>query len=301
MKSTLDEMKALIAVVDTGSIRSASEVLAITPAAVSRTISRLETKLDTTLLNRTTRKLSVTSEGSTYLKKVRKILEDVEFAEEQLRIQKDTPSGLLRINTATPFILHALAPCIARYQALYPDVDIELTTNEENIDLVGQHTDIAIRIGQLKDSTLRAVFIGNSRIRIVASPDYLKEFGTPNDIEELSNHKLLGFSKPEVLKNWPLIDENDKIFRATSSLRADNGEVIRHLALNGAGIACLSDFMTYQDRKSGHLVELFDESSLKIEQPIHAIYYKNSATSLRISSFIEFIKKHLMVEDNVFM
>lgn len=301
MRSSLDEMKALVAVVDSGTVRGASELLSVTPAAVSRTISRLEAKLETTLLNRTTRKLSVTSEGSIYLKKVRKILEEVELAEEQLRIQKDSPSGLLRINTATPFILHGLAPCISRYQALYPDVEIELTTNEENIDLVGKHTDIAIRIGHLKDSTLRAVFIGNSRIRIVASPDYLKEFGTPRSIEELSEHRLLGFSKPEVLKNWPLVDENDKIFKVTSKLQADNGEVIRHLALCGAGIACLSDFMTYRDRQTGSLVELFKESSLRIEQPIHAIYYKNSATSLRISSFIAFIKKNLMVDKNEFI
>lgn len=301
MKSTLDEMKALVAVVDTGTVRGASEILSVTPAAVSRTISRLEAKLETTLLSRTTRRLSVTSEGSIYLKRVRRVLEEVELAEDQLRIQKNTPSGFLRINAATPFAIHGLTPCISRYQALYPDVEIELTTNEENIDLVGKHTDIAIRIGQLKDSSLRAIFIGNSRIRIVASPEYLKKFGIPLHIDELPNHKLLGFSKPEVLKNWPLIDENDKIFKSTSNLRADNGEVIRHLALSGAGIACLSDFMTYRDRKSGNLVELFKESSLKIEQPIHAIYYKNSATSLRISSFIEFIKKNLKIDNNEFM
>lgn len=301
MKSTLDEMKALVAVVDTGTVRGASEILSVTPAAVSRTISRLEAKLETTLLSRTTRRLSVTSEASIYLKRVRRVLEEVELAEDQLRIQKNTPSGFLRINAATPFAIHGLTPCISRYQALYPDVEIELTTNEENIDLVGKHTDIAIRIGQLKDSSLRAIFIGNSRIRIVASPEYLKKFGIPLHIDELPNHKLLGFSKPEVLKNWPLIDENDKIFKSTSNLRADNGEVIRHLALSGAGIACLSDFMTYRDRKSGNLVELFKESSLKIEQPIHAIYYKNSATSLRISSFIEFIKKNLKIDNNEFM
>lgn len=301
MKSTLDEMKALVAVVDTGTVKGASEILSITPAAVSRTISRLEAKLETTLLNRTTRKLSVTSEGSTYLKRVRKVLEEIEIAEVQLKHQKETPSGFLRINAATPFAIHGLAPCISRYQSLYPDVEIELTTDEENIDLVGKHTDIAIRIGQLKNSSLRAVFIGNSRIRIVASPEYLNEFGTPSSIDELSNHRLLGFSRPEILKNWPLKDANDKIFRATSDLQADNGEVIRHLALCGAGIACLSDFMTFSDRRNGTLVELFKDSSLKIEQPIHAIYYKNSATSLRISSFIKFIKANLNVEKNEFM
>ncbi|MZI94224.1 LysR family transcriptional regulator [Vibrio sp. CAIM 722] len=301
MKSTLDEMKALVAVVDTGTVRGASEILSVTPAAVSRTISRLETKLETTLLSRTTRRLSVTSEGRGYLKRVRRILEDVDLAEERLRIQKDKPSGLLRINAATPFAIHGLAPCISHYQALYPDVEIELNTSEENIDLVGKQTDIAIRIGELKDSTLRAVFLGSSRIRIVASPEYLEKFGAPSRIDELSSHRLLGFRKPEILKNWPLMDENDKVFKATSNLQADNGEVIRHLALSGAGIACLSDFMTYRDRKNGSLVELFKDSSLIIEQPIHAIYYKNSATSLRISSFIEFIKSNLKIDNNEFM
>ncbi|GGP95967.1 LysR family transcriptional regulator [Shewanella ulleungensis] len=301
MKSTLDEMKALVAVVDTGTVRGASEVLSITPAAVSRTISRLETKLETTLLSRTTRRMSVTSEGRVYLKRVRRILEEVDLAEDQLRVQKDKPSGLLRINAATPFAIHGLTSCISHYQALYPEVEIELNTSEENIDLVGKHTDIAIRIGQLKDSSLRAVFIGSSRIRILASPEYLKEFGTPSRIDDLSSHRLLGFSKPEILKNWPLIDESDKIYKATSSLLADNGEVIRHLALSGAGIACLSDFMTYRDRKNGSLVELFKGASLRIDQPIHAIYYKNSVTSLRISSFIEFLKRHLSIENNEFI
>ncbi|KNH11966.1 LysR family transcriptional regulator [Vibrio lentus] len=301
MKSTLDEMKALVAVVDTGTVRGAAEILSITPAAVSRTISRLEAKLETTLLSRTTRRLSVTSEGCVYLKRVRRILEEVDLAEHQLKAQKDMPSGLLRINTATPFAIHGLAPCLSGYQALYPDVEIDLTTSEENIDLVGQHIDIAIRIGQLKDSTLRAVFIGNSRIRILASPEYLKEFGIPKRCDELSNHKLLGFSKPDILKNWPLKDEIDKVFKATSNLKGDNGEVIRHLALSGAGIACLSDFMTYRDRKNGRLVELFKDSSLRVEQPIHAIYYKNSVTSLRISSFIEFIKSNLKIDNNEFM
>ncbi|MGY2574856.1 LysR family transcriptional regulator [Vibrio sp. C8] len=227
-------MKALVAVVDTGTVRGAAEILSITPAAVSRTISRLEAKLETTLLSRTTRRLSVTSEGCVYLKRVRRILEEVDLAEHQLKAQKDMPSGLLRINTATPFAIHGLAPCLSGYQSLYPDVEIDLTTSEENIDLVGQHIDIAIRIGQLKDSTLRAVFIGNSRIRILASPEYLKEFGIPKRGDELSNHKLLGFSKPDILKNWPLKDEIDKVFKATSNLQGDNGEVIRHLALSGA-------------------------------------------------------------------
>ncbi len=301
MKATLDEMETFITVVDTGSIRTAAETLSITPSAVSRTISRLETKLETTLLNRTTRKLDVTSEGITYLYKVRQILEDVESAELQLQRQKQTPAGILRINAATPFLLHVITPCIASYQERYPEVEIELSSNEENIDLVGKKVDIAFRIGQLKNSTLRATFLGNSRIRVVASPSYLKKAGTPKTIKELLRHKLLGFSKPEVLKDWPLLDEHDKLLKVSSNLRADNGETIRSLALNGAGIACLSDFLTYEDRKAGRLIELFKTSSIAMQQPIHAVYYKNTSTSARITSFINFIKSQLKTKNSEFL
>lgn len=301
MKATLDEMKAFVSVVDTGSVRAASEILAITPAATSRTISRLESKLETTLLNRTTRKLNVTAEGSIYLKKVRQILDDVELAESQLQSQRYKPSGILRINAATPFLLHVLAPCIADYQNLYPDVEIEISTDEEIIDLVGKGIDIAFRVGQLKDSTLRATFIGSSQIRIVASPNYLKAYGTPTTIDDLANHKLIGFSKLDLLNLWPLIDNNDKRFKISSNLKADNGETIRLLALNGAGIACLSDFMTYKDRQNGQLIELFQDSSLKVQRTIHAVYYKNAATSPRISSFIDFIKNHIKAEHGEFL
>ena len=286
---------------DSGSISAAAAILSITVSATSRTISRLESKLNTTLLNRTTRKLDVTSEGIIYLKQVRLILESVEIAESQLLSQKHNPSGLLRINAATPFLLHVLTAHIEKYQNIYPDVEIELTSNEENIDLLGTKTDIAFRIGELRDSTLRAVFIGHSRIRVVASPSYLAKNGEPKTIQQLLEHKLLGFTKPKILNDWPLFDENDKLLKITSNLRADNGETLRSLALHGAGIACLSDFMTFEDRKNGQLIELLSDYSQNIKRPIHAVYYKNSATSTRISSFIAFIKNEVLVENSVFL
>lgn len=301
MKATLDEMKTFVTVVDVGSISDAAQVLSVTVSAVSRTVSRLETKLDTTLLNRTTRKLDVTSEGTVYLAKVRQILDAVEAAEAQLTSQKTQPSGLLRINAATPFCLHVLTPLIARYQQTYPDVEIELNSNEENIDLVGKKTDIAFRIGELRDSTLRATFIGHSRIRILASPAYIDAQGKPNCVQDLLSHKLLGFSRPESLKDWPLLDDSNKLIKITSNLRSDNGETIRALALHGAGIACLSDFMTYQDRQNGTLTELLTDASQDIRQPIHAVYYRNSATSRRISSFIDFVKKEVTVQEGRFL
>lgn len=301
MKATLDEMKTFMAVIDSGSISAAAQLLSITVSAVSRSVSRLESKLETTLINRTTRKLDVTNEGAVYLEKVRQILEAVESAEEQLQYQKYRPSGLLRINAATPFLLHVLTPHMAKYQNQYPDVEIILSSSEDNIDLLGTKTDIAFRIGELQNSTLRATFIGSSRIRIIASPVYLAENGTPTSIEQLLNHKLLGFSKHDSLREWPIMDEKNKLLRIMSSLKSDNGETIRCLALHGAGIACLSDFMTYSDRKQGRLIEVLSEHSHSIKQPVHAVYYKNASTSRRISSFLDFIKKEVLVEDLSFI
>ncbi|EIK0773565.1 MULTISPECIES: LysR family transcriptional regulator [Vibrio] len=301
MKATLDEMRTFMAVVDTGSISSAAELLSMTVSAVSRSVSRLEAKLETTLLNRTTRKLDVTNEGTIYLDKVRHIVEAVENAEAQLKSQKYKPSGLLRINAATPFLLHVLTPHIAKYQSFYPEVEIDLNSNEENISLLGTKTDIAFRIGELQNSTMRAIFLGKSRIRIVASPEYLRQHGTPTSIDQLLNHKLLGFNKPEYLKEWPIMDDKNKLLRIMSSLRSDNGETLRCLALHGAGIACLSDFMTYSDRQAGRLVGVLSEHTHNVEQPVHAVYYKNASTSRRISSFIDFIKQEIKVENHQFL
>ncbi|WP_028868059.1 LysR family transcriptional regulator [Psychromonas arctica] len=301
MKATLDEMKTFMSVIDSGSISAAAKLLSLTVSAVSRSISRLESKLETTLINRTTRKLDVTNEGVIYLDKVRHILEAVENAEEQLQCQKYKPSGLLRINAATPFLLHVLTPHIAKYQKQYPDVEIILNSSEDNIDLLETKTDIAFRIGELQSSTLRATFIGSSRLRIIASPTYLAENGTPTSIEQLLTHKLLGFSKHNSLKEWPIMDAKNKLLRIMGSLRSDNGETIRSLALHGAGIACLSDFMTYSDRKQGRLIEVMRDHVHGIKQPIHAVYYKNASTSRRISSFLDFIKKEVLTKNLDFL
>ncbi len=293
MKVTINELVTFISIVDEGTISQAAEHLDVTVSAVSKALSRLEKKLNTALFRRTTRRLELTQEGEKYLVRVRSILEELEAAENMLIMNKEVPSGKLRIDAATPFMLHVIAPLIDKYSSAYPQIDIELISNENLVDLLEQRTDIAVRIGELKDSTLSATPLGLSQIRILASPAYLKKHGTPQNLEELTQHQLLGFSSLEKLNDWPIYDAFNNLFHVDTNIKTDSGETLRQLALCGTGIVCLSDFMTQQDIREGRLVQILISSTIKMQQPINLVYYKNRKLSERVSSFIEFLKAEM--------
>src|SRR6187402_709218 len=179
MKTTLDELQVFAAVVDTTSITAAAEHLGQTVSAISRSLGRLEEKLGVTLLRRTTRRLELTEEGQVFLAQARKIISAVEDAEEQMEVRRNQPAGLLRVNAASPFMLHVLVPLVRGFRAQYPDIELELNTNDQIIDLLEHRTDIAIRIGALTDSSLHARPLMTNRLRVLASPGYLRERGEP--------------------------------------------------------------------------------------------------------------------------
>ena len=290
MKVTINELDTFVSIVDEGTISQAAEHLGVTVSAVSRALSRLEKKLNTSLFRRTTRRLELTQEGEKYLERVRSILSDLEDAGDMMVKNKEVPSGKLRIDAATPFMLHVIAPLIDKYSNAYPQIDIELVSNESLVDLLEARTDVAVRIGELKDSSLSATPLGLSLIRILASPVYLKKHGTPKIVEDLVHHQLLGFNSLEKLNDWPIYDAANNLFHIHTNIKADSGETLRQLALCGIGIVCLSDFMTYQDIQKGDLIQLFESSTIKMQQPINLVYYKNRKLSERVSSFIEFLK-----------
>jgi DNA-binding transcriptional LysR family regulator len=289
MKTTLDELQAFVTVVDTGSITAAAQQLDLAISAVSRTLGRLEDKLKTTLLRRTTRRLELTEEGRAFLQDARAIIASVEGAEEQMAARRERPSGRLRVDAATPFMLHVIVPLVQGYRERYPHVELEFNSNEGIIDLLERRTDVAIRIGRLKDSTLHGKPIGSSRLRILASPDYLKSHGLPKRIDELAKRALLGFNQPESLNVWPILGPDNEPYRIAPTISSSSGETLRQLALAGAGIVCLSDFMTARDRREGTLVQLFPRQTQDVRQPINAVYYRNTAISSRIGSFVDYL------------
>lgn len=293
MKVQSEELRTFTAVIDAGSITAAADQLGLTASAVSRTLARLEDKLGTTLLNRTTRRMKLTEEGQFFLDSARHILAQMEDLEERLALRQQRPSGRLRINAASPFMLHAVVPHIDDFRQLYPDIELQLNSNDLNIDLLEQSTDIAIRIGTLSDSSLHARPLGSSCLNLLASPQYLARHGTPQSVAALAEHSLLGFTQPESLNVWPLRHADGDSLTITPNLSASSGETLRQLALAGQGIVCLAGFMSCADIRAGRLVKLLPQAMRETRQPINAVYYRNSQLALRIQCFLDFIQARL--------
>ncbi len=293
MKTRLEELQAFASVVACGSITAAAEQLGQTVSAVSRALSRLESKLETTLLRRTTRRIELTEEGRAFLAQTRAILASIEHAEEQMAARRAQPAGRLRVNAATPFMLHAIVPLLPAFRQSYPQITLELDTDELNIDLLERRTDLAIRIGALEDSTLHARPLGSSRLRVLASPGYLAARGRPKTVASLVEHELIGFTQPESLNRWPLRGVHGDEWPITPTLSASSGETLRQLALRGMGLVCLSDFMTDADRAKGDLVQVLARETADVRQPIQAVYYRNTPLSARISCFLDFVAERL--------
>ena len=293
MKARSDELQVFVSVIESGSISAAAEQVGQTPSAISRTLSRLETKLETTLINRTTRRMDLTEEGKYFLERARQILAQMEDLEEHLALRHQTPSGRLRINAAFPFMLHSVVPYVAEFRQRYPDIQLELNSNDVIIDLLEQSTDIAIRIGALADSTLHARYLGSSPLNILASPAYLERHGTPKTVAALADHVLLGFTQTETLNHWPLRHADGDRLLIQPAIAASSGETLRQLALAGEGIVCLSHFMTHEDIRLGHLKVILSNASSNQRQPIHAVYYRNSQLALRIQCFLDFIQEKM--------
>lgn len=289
MKLALDELAVFLAVVDSGSLTAAADHLGQPVSTISRLLARLEDKLQTTLLRRTTRRMDLTDEGHDFVKDARNILDAVRIAEDRQMERRGQLSGPLRVDAVTPFMLHVLVPLMPGYRALHPKVELSLGSNEGFIDLLERRVDLAIRIGDLKDSTLYSRLLGHTRIRLLASPEYLAKHGVPHDAPSLAQHQLLGFSEPDILNQWPLLHANGKPVQITPTLSAASGETLRQLALQGMGIICMSDFMTAIDVAQGRLVEVLPHVVQQKLKPIHAVYYQHSTVSARIASIVNYL------------
>ena len=292
MKSTLDELQAFISIVDSGSIVDASKHLQQTTSGLSRALQRHESKLNVTLLERTTRKLKLTQEGQVFLEKARKILHDLNEAEDALLQSDNDTAGLIRVDSATPFVLHVIVPLISEFNQLYPNIEIELNSNDQIIDLLEHKTDVAIRFGELNDSSLHARLLCKSRLYIVASPEYLAKNGYPKTAQDILNHPQIGFSKVSHLNTWP-IRVNGEQLSVHPKIKASNGETVRQLALDGLGITCLSAFLVHRDLQQNRLIALLEDQIELHEQSIHAVYYQQEHLPKRVRLFIDFLAQKL--------
>ena len=293
MQTRSDDLAILVTVIDSGSFSAAAEVLDIQVARVSRAVSKIEKQLGVSILNRTTRRLELTDEGRHFVDAVRAGLQMLQQAEEDLIARGELPRGHLRVDAASPFVFQQLVPLIGPFREAYPDITLELTSNEGFVDLLEKKTDVAIRIGRLTDSTLHARPLGRSALYVVASPEYLCLRGLPKSASELTQHSIIGFLGAKALNQWPL----KQFPNLEPTLTCSNGEIVRQLALSGNGIACLSGFMVKKDIAEGRLVPLLEQEKIagSEREQVNAVFYKSSSVAKRISVFLDFIQPRLQL------
>ncbi|SEL12519.1 LysR substrate binding domain-containing protein [Atopomonas hussainii] len=190
-------------------------------------------------------------------------------------------------------MLHVIVPLIGEFRARYPQIELELNSDDRFIDLLERRTDLAIRIGVLPDSSLHARPLCASRRRVLASSAYLQRYGMPATVDALAEHSLIGFTEPESLNEWPLRHAQGERWKISPTLRASSGDTHRALALAGQGLVCLSDFMCGADLAKGDLVEVLAEQRTELLQPINAVYYRNSALASRITCFLDFLSEQM--------
>jgi len=291
LKTRSDDLELLLAVIEFGGFSAAADALNIQVARISRSVTKIEKALNTAILIRTTRRVMLTDEGKKFIDAVSLGLKQIQNAESDIITKGKVPQGKLRVDAVSPFIFHQLSPHINTFTEAYPEIEIELNSNEGIVDLIEKRTDLAIRIGKLEDSTLHASALGRSPLFIVASPEYIAQNGLPKTPDELISHKLIGFSNIKSLNQWPV----KGLDNVNPTITASNGETIRQLALSGSGITCLSGFMVNTDIKSGRLISLLESYRLigTDRELVNAVYYKSSSVAERVTAFIDFIRPRL--------
>lgn len=291
MKASSEELKVFIAVVESGSFSRAAEQLQMANSAVSRTVKKLENKLGVSLLTRTTRQLALTYEGELYFRRVQRLILEMATAENELIERQQAPQGVLRIDAATPVILNLLMPMIKPFRERYPAVTLSLISSESFINLIDRKVDVAIRAGDLTDSTLRARLLFTSYRKMVATPAYLAKYGTPASVEALAHHQCLGFVETPRLNRWPVSANGSDLYEIDAAMSSNSGETIKQLCLNDQGIACLSDFMVNAEIAAGTFVEVLAHQSVPVEMPFNAVYYSDLGVSQRVRAFIDFLSE----------
>ncbi len=294
MDNRSGEMAVFVRVVEDGSFSAAAKTLDMSPSAVSKLVTRLEERLGAVLLLRSTRDLTLTTEGEDFYESSRRILEDLEEAEQSVGAGSAEPSGLLRVNTSIPFGTHQLVPLLREFRERYPSVQVDLSLTDQVVDLTRERVDVAVRVGKLADANFKARVLGRSRYAVVASPDYLKRHGTPHHPRELVGHACVGFNFKRSVSPWPFLTDGQVTeLPVRASVFTNNGETMLHLVLHGMGIARLGRFHVDRYLKSGQVVELLAEFNPGDVEELHAIFPAKRHMSRRVRAFIDFLAERV--------
>jgi DNA-binding transcriptional LysR family regulator len=287
-----DQMRVFAGVIDAGSFAGAAEALQMSRPAVSRHVAELEARLGVRLIQRTTRRLSLTPEGELFHARVRDLLAGMDAAESEVSARTAEASGVLRVNVPVTFGILHLAPLWGRFRARHPRVTLDVTLSDRVVDLVEEGFDAAVRIARLPDSTLVSRRLASTRMVLCAAPAYLRRRGRPRAPQDLRGHDLVAYSYWSSRDEWTFrregADGGEVTVRTEPVMRTNNGDTCRAAALAGQGIILQPTFLVGPDLASGKLVELMPHWQAG-ELDIYAVYPSRKHVLPKTRQLVEFL------------
>lgn len=293
MKS-LDGLQVFAAVAEAGSFTAAADKLGMTKANVSLQTARLEALLGVTLLTRTTRRVRLTEAGQALYDQASPALHTLRSAIVQAGQREAALQGTLRLTAPIEHFTQSLAPIVTGFAEMHPELQLELHTSDQVVDLVKEGIDLAIRLGALRDSTLRAIRLGTFEQQVVAAPDYLKRHGTPQTPEQLAEHDWVALTLMRTPLTWNFTAPDGEVttVRMRSRLRVNSSTSLRALLLNGAGISVLDHYSIARDIAAGRLVRLLPQWSLP-PGGLYAVLPPGRHIAAAARAFVEYYRAHL--------
>lgn len=286
----IQSLQAFVAVVEAGSLTAAADQLDVTSQMVGKHLRALEERLGLTLITRSTRRQSLTEAGRGYYERCRFILDELQRADEQVEAHAEEPRGRLRITAPVTFGTCSVAPAMAEYLAMYPELRVELILNNQVVDLIEDGFDVALRVGPLPDSRLMARPLAPYEMAICAAPSYLKRAGKPRSAAELSAHVCLGFTHWRHRGGWRLGRPDDVAELPPSRLVCNHGPALMLAAVQGLGLVMLPRVLVAGELASGRLVELL-KAELPPAEPLHVVCTRSALGLPKVRSFVDFMVK----------
>lgn len=285
----LDGVAVFVGVINAGSFTAAARALGHSTSYVSKEISRLEERLGSRLLNRTTRTLSLTDAGRAYYERCSQIVIDAENAERSINQLQDKPRGLLRINAPVSFGSQYLLDVLSQFMHRYPEVKLEVEFNDRLIDVVAEGYDVVIRVGEIKDSNLVARKFTSSRVVVVASPDYIKRKGCPEKAEDLTQHDYIAYSLLPTPAQLDFYKDGVRSSVTVDPRAMCNSAAIEvAMAVQGIGITRLPLFTCEQEVANGELKIILEDYD-KIKFDVYAVYPHRQYLTAKVRAFVDFV------------
>jgi DNA-binding transcriptional LysR family regulator len=287
----LNQIVVFVRVVQAGGFSAAARRLGMPKSTVSRKVSDLEERIGARLLQRTTRKLGLTDAGRVYYERTARIVGEIDNADQAVGRLQTAPRGELRVTAPASFGM--LGPIVAKYLERYPEVQVDIVCTDRRVDLVEERFDVAIRAGELADSSLIARSLGKAKLVFVAAPGYCRHHGAPQTPADLREHACIAFGGYETPNLWILESGGKRReVRVTPRLTANDFEVLRDATVAGAGIACLPEVLCAVDVHKGRLRRVLPDWS-SAEVPVHALYSRARHLSPKVAAFLDLVAKEL--------